>query len=360
MSSERAVPDSRLAARRAADRLRRKETEPIEDVDTQRLLVPPPLYNPAPKYTRDELVAVLGVLPEDAGKIWNAFGFAKYDTPEKIFSEADMEAFRLFVGRDSCLSMRSQIAAARAIGQMTTRLADWQAEQIAELAANPRFNLPLTDAIEALSHLQTLIWRRHLDLNLRQDIEQSTDVEVDTVVGFVDIVGYTSLSRRIALYELEDLLEGFEENVHEVVAAHGGQVIKTLGDAVMFTVPSAPEAAVIGTSLQALADDDILPAIRVGLARGHVLSRLGDVFGEPVNIASRLCGSAYPGTVLVDEILAADLKEADLKADNTDAFRIRSIPPLSVRGYRRLKAFNVEPAKPRKSRRRKHSDDETE
>ena len=122
---------------------------------------------------------------------------------------------------------------------MTTRLADWQAEQIAELAANPEFTMPLTDAIDALAHVQNLIWRRHLDLNLRQDIEQPNDEQVDTVVGFVDIVGYTSLSRRIA-YELEDLLEGFEENAHEVVAGHGGKVIKTLGDAVMFTVPSPP------------------------------------------------------------------------------------------------------------------------
>ena len=47
----------------------------------------------------------------------------------------------------------------------------------------------------------------------------------------------------------------------------------------------------------------------------------------------------------------------DLKNDGGDAFRIRSIPPLSVRGYRRLKAFNVEPAKPRKSRKHKNSDE---
>ena len=336
--------------RRAADRLRRKETEPIEDAVTRRDLVPPPLYNPDPDYTREELVAALKVLPEQADRIWNAFGFAQYETSEKIFSQADLDAFTLFIGPDSCLSPRSQIAAARAIGQMTTRLADWQAEQIAELAADPLFTVPLTDAIEALSHLQTLIWRRHLDLNLRRDIEQPSDEQVDTVVGLVDIVGYTSLSRRIALYELEELLESFEENVHEVVAAHGGKVIKTLGDAVMFTVPSPSAAAVIGVTLQALADDDILPQIRVGLARGHVLSRLGDVFGEPVNIAARLCGSAYPGTVLVDEILVEDLTP-----EEAEAFRIRPISPLRVRGYRRLKAYNVEPATPRKSRKHRRS-----
>ena len=66
------------------------------------------------------------------------------------------------------------------------------------------------------------------------------------------------------------------------------------------------------------------------MAYGDILNRHGDVFGEPVNIASRLCGSARPGTILVNAELS-DLLEAD------ERFRVRSIPTLSVRGYRRLK-----------------------
>ena len=67
-------------------------------------------------------------------------------------------------------------------------------------------------------------------------------MEVDTVVGFVDIVGYTSLSRRIALYELEDLLEGFEENVHEVVAA---DALDAKVDELLKALTSASPAAVV-------------------------------------------------------------------------------------------------------------------
>ena len=69
------------------------------------------------------------------------------------------------------------------------------------------------------------------------------------------------------------------------------------------------------------------------MAYGDILNRHGDVFGEPVNIASRLCGSARPGTILVNAELS-DLLEAD------ERFRVRSIPTLSVR-YRRLKASAV-------------------
>jgi adenylate cyclase len=45
--------------------------------------------------------------------------------------------------------------------------------------------------------------------------------------------------------------------------------------------------------------------LRVGLVWGRVLSRLGDVFGPSVSLASRLCNQAGPGRVLVDEPTAA-------------------------------------------------------
>ena len=66
-----------------------------------------------------------------------------------------------------------------------------------------------------------------------------------------------------------------------------------------------------------------------------MLSRLGDVFGEPVNIAARLAGSARPGTILVDDAVATGLAE-------DERFYLRSIPSLNVRGYLRLKARTLE------------------
>jgi len=52
--------------------------------------------------------------------------------------------------------------------------------------------------------------------------------------------------------------------------------------------------------------------VRVGMVWGRVLSRFGDVFGVPVNLAARLTGEAEPGTVLLDdataELLAGDAR----------------------------------------------------
>ena len=56
-----------------------------------------------------------------------------------------------------------------------------------------------------------------------------------------------------------------------------------------------------------LVDDEELPALRVGLARGTVTTREGDFFGPVVNLAARLVALAEPGAILVDASIAQGL-----------------------------------------------------
>jgi adenylate cyclase len=64
------------------------------------------------------------------------------------------------------------------------------------------------------------------------------------------------------------------------------------------------------------------------------VSRLGDVFGQTVNIASRLTTHARAGTVLVDENAAAALR-------GIDGYALRPLRPTSVRGYHHLRAWRL-------------------
>jgi adenylate cyclase len=80
-----------------------------------------------------------------------------------------------------------------------------------------------------------------------------------------------------------------------------------------------------------LADEDF-PRLRVGVAYGQVLARLGDVFGPTVNLASRLTSVSRPGRVLVDRGMAEALED-------NDAFRLRKMRRTSVKGYRRLEPW---------------------
>lgn len=270
-------------------------------------------------------------MPKKSG----TFGFARQSTPDKIFTEDEVKALGLFADSEHTMPETAQVATARAIGQTMSRLAEWQADQLTELERNPDVPWTREQMANALGVIQQLIWRRHLDMAMTRDETRESDERMELVVGFADIVGYTSLSRRTPLDELEILLETFEDRTFDVVADHGGHVVKTLGDGVMFTFSSSAAAARAAIAIHELSDDDPVPPLRVGLARGAVLARLGDVFGEPVNIAARLCGSARPGTTLVSEPVADDLTD-------DERFYLRSISPLSVRGYRRLRAKTLD------------------
>ena len=196
-----------------------------------------------PQFTRDELVEQLQLSPDYAEKVWNAFGFARQSTPDKIFTAAEVKALGLFADSEHTMPQAAQVATARAIGQTMSRLAEWQADQLTELERNPDVPWTREQMANALGVIQQLIWRRHLDMAMTRDETRESDERMDLVVGFADIVGYTSLSRRTPLDELELLLETFEDRTFDVVGAHRGHVIKTLGDGVMFTFATSEQAA---------------------------------------------------------------------------------------------------------------------
>jgi adenylate cyclase len=74
-----------------------------------------------------------------------------------------------------------------------------------------------------------------------------------------------------------------------------------------------------------MAEDDVLPDVRVDMATGRVISRLGDVFGTTVNRASRLTAVARPRTVLVDDGIAGSLA-------STSGFEMSALRRRTLRG----------------------------
>jgi adenylate cyclase len=159
-------------------------------------------------------------------------------------------------------------------------------------------------------------------------------------VGFADMVGYTRLSRRLPEDELARLVQRFEAVSSDIVAACGGRLVKTVGDEVLFVATSADQAADIAVRLHTThAEDDSVPEMRIGLATGQVLSRMGDVFGTTVNLASRLTALAKPGATLVDAETKAHLED-------DQRYLLRGQRGRAVRGFGVLRAFVLTPAPP--------------
>ncbi|MDT7728229.1 MAG: adenylate cyclase [Actinomycetota bacterium] len=295
------------------------------------------------KYTRLDVVAKTGVPEERARRLWRALGFATVEDDDVVFTDADLEAIRISdqLVQAGLIEADIEVSVTRALGQHLSRLAEWQVHMLftlitenQELGKNERQIARLVDRLlPELERVQNFVWRRHLAAYAGRALAAPEEhLEAGTeVVGFVDMVGYTRLTRRIDESELSAILDGFETLATEVIAEHHGRVVKMIGDEVLFVADSATDAAEIALTLtERTSDDDTLPDVRAGMASGRILSRFGDVYGSVVNLASRLTSVARPGTILVDKELAAELT-------SNPAYELRSRRPVAVRGYSRLR-----------------------
>jgi class 3 adenylate cyclase len=130
-------------------------------------------------------------------------------------------------------------------------------------------------------------------------------------VGFVDLVGFTPVSHRMATRELSAFIGQFENRAFRLAAEHGGRIIKHIGDEVMFVAIDPVAGCDLALALMTeFVDYGIQP--RGGLAYGDVVARQGDYYGEVVNLASRLADLAIPGEVLADDNVRMAARDSPL------------------------------------------------
>jgi adenylate cyclase len=120
-------------------------------------------------------------------------------------------------------------------------------------------------------------------------------------IAFADLVGFTRLGEVVPPEDLEQLAHRLADLAREV-AVPPVRFIKTIGDEVMLV---SPDPVALLEAVMDLVDstggDDDFPRLRVGAATGMAVSRAGDWFGRPVNLASRVTTAARPGSILVAE-----------------------------------------------------------
>ena len=118
--------------------------------------------------------------------------------------------------------------------------------------------------------------------------------------------------------------------MYDTVARHGGRVVKTIGDEVMFAGLSA-QVARTALALRDAALEQELPAVRAGIAAGMVIARDGDFYGPVVNLASRITEIAPANAIFASEELHGDLADDPSFEWTTLGTRdLRSIGPVEV------------------------------
>jgi adenylate cyclase len=268
-------------------------------------------------YTADELAAETGVDIEKGRRLWRALGFPEYDG-ETAFTKADATALKTIAGivESGLIDFDLAINLTRAVGQTMARLSDWETsallQRVVEVARDEpaedraSVGLRMVEAFnEPFEQLLIYVWRRHLAVAVgRMEALGAREEDVHTTnlsVGFADIVQFTALSNELSEERIGDLVELFEARCADVVAVQRGRIIKSIGR------------------------DARMPDVRVGLASGLVVQRLGDVFGPPVNMAARLTAVARRNRIIVDSALAELLPD--------DQFEARRLPARPVRGF---------------------------
>jgi len=135
-------------------------------------------------------------------------------------------------------------------------------------------------------------------------------------IMFTDMVGYSALSQRDEKLA-QELLEEHRRLLREIFPRFNGTEIKTIGDAFLVEFGSALEAAQCAIEIQrTLAKRDAdAPAdrqiqVRIGVHIGDVVHRGGDVYGDGVNIASRIEPVAGPGGICVSMDVERQIRNA--------------------------------------------------
>jgi hypothetical protein len=152
----------------------------------------------------------------------------------------------------------------------------------------------------------------------------------ELVMFFSDIQGYSKKAQVLSPMQLAALVRDYEKILLAHVEAHGGELVKRMGDGHMFVfrlpLPAVLAAIRVQKSLRRFnryRDETNRVVVRIGIHGGRVIRKEGgDVLGNAVNIASRLESSARPGSILISDRVEAHVK---------DYVHVREIGRITVR-----------------------------
>ena len=156
--------------------------------------------------------------------------------------------------------------------------------------------------------------------------------DIELAILFADVVGSTRLFELLGDLRARDMIATCIDVMRTATEQHNGTVIKTMGDEVMSTYPSADEALASAVQMQKqiaansqLKIDGHSVAIRIGCHFGPVVLENRDVFGSTVHTANRMTSQAKAGQI-VTTLATVEQLAPDWRAS------VRQIDVATLRG----------------------------
>jgi adenylate cyclase len=261
------------------------------------------------RQTLAELAAAVGIGVEDVQWMLRVCGLPVPAAAERSFSTTDAEVVRAFREAVDLFGQEPAVELLRVAGSAMEHVADAAISTFVTTAgaaslADDGVLVETTARVATLQSrfpavLASLLRHQLVRLARPNRTGTPTDFEVaGAAIGFVDLVGFTSLAQRVDLDEVGHLLSRFEALAKECVMACGGRVVKFVGDAVMFRAATLADACASALDLVGYVADRLGLDARGGVVAGDVLVRAGDCFGPVVNLAARAAGVAEASMVL--------------------------------------------------------------
>ncbi|BAV39547.1 adenylate/guanylate cyclase domain-containing protein [Mycobacterium ulcerans] len=303
-----------------------------------------------------EICAATGIELDVLQRLQRAVSLPRIDDPdEAVLPRADAVAVRhakvfLDIGYD----LEDAVAVMRVLVESLGHAAAMMREAALKTLLRPGFSeIELAEASEQLAQAAIPLLPPMMDDLMRLELRHSVETEAvnaaeraagtlpgarPVTVAFADMAGFTRLGEVMPAEDLERVAARLADPAHDA-ATMPVRFVKSIGDAVMLVCPEPAPLLRAALDLAAAAANN-LPPLRIGVASGAAVTRAGDWFGSPVNLASRVTSIAYPGTVVVAE----STRDA---VGNAGDFEWFSIGAQRIRGMRaEVKLFRVEPARP--------------
>jgi adenylate cyclase len=295
------------------------------------------------RLTAAQVAELTGVEPEFLETVRRAQGLPVAEPDEAVYSDAEVEAARMIhLGREAGISDEDTVELSRVLGRGLSPAAEalralpFKAvvkPGISELELARSYAEAVSQMYPLVNPLVASVLLLHLRTGTQAEVMNALERSGGRLPGsrevavcFADLVGFTRLGELVPPEDLSSLAARLEVMAGDVVQPPV-KLVKSIGDAVMLASPEPEPLLDAGLSLLDAADaeGEDFPQLRVGSALGRALSRAGDWFGRPVNLASRVTQIARPGSLLA---------EREVREAVPDTFR------WSYAGERRIKGVS--------------------
>lgn len=313
-------------------------------------------YEPGPRSERTfaEFQAAAGTRAELLPVVYEVLGLPKPDpsAPIHVDEEALLDRFlavwRLAPDEDSLI--RAARLMAQGTRAATLGWADLIDEQLAEPARQRMLRGELDEfpdevrvTFMRMTHLvpAMFLWLSARYLEHRsvssivegferflasRGLAQPPDPLGPPAIVFVDLSGFTRLTRERGDESAVHAATSLQRRADETARRHGGHLVKLLGDGAMLRLTDAPAGVHAALDLVETMSGEGALSSHAGVHAGPVVERDLDVFGQTVNVASRIADVAAPGEVLASKAVA------EAAASGKAAFEFERVEDAELKG----------------------------